>query len=85
MAGRREGQSGSAKLTQTQERTTVSPAQVERAVDAIQYLSTIGRSTTNGDGTTLQRAAVGVMVPVTVVLLWVEWNRDQVLKCVCVR
>ena len=51
MAGRRACQSGSAKpSTQTQERTTLSPAQVERAVDAIQYLSTIGR--TNGDGTT---------------------------------
>ena len=52
MAGRRVCQSGSAKPTQTQERTTLSPAQVERAVDAIQYLSTIGRSTTNGDRTT---------------------------------
>ena len=46
MAGRRVCQS---KPTQAQERTTLSPAQVERAVDAIQYLSTIGR--TNGDGT----------------------------------
>ena len=53
MGGRRVCQSGSAKPTvQTQEHTTFSPAQVERAVDAIQYLSTTGCSTTNGDGTT---------------------------------
>ena len=58
MAGRREGQSGSAKPPM-HERTNLSPAQVERAVDAIQYLSTIGRSSTNGGDTTPTTSNVG--------------------------